>query len=124
MIKKELTFTLFEANKNIDEGLIYDKIKVQLHGTELSNDLRQIQSEITFSMILNYIKNFPVTSSVPQKGSGSWNRKRSLKDSELDINKSILDQINILRIVDNELYPAFFYYKGEKFILKIYKESS
>ena len=120
--RKELTFTLFEANENVDEGFIYDKIKVHLNGTELSNELRKIQSEVTFSMILNYIKNFPVASFTPQEGEGSWNKKRDKKDSELDINKSILDQINLLRVVDNDLYPAFFYYKGVKFVLKISKE--
>ena len=47
-------------------------------------------------------------------------RKRFPKDSELNINESIKKQINKLRISDNERYPSFFYYKGKKFILKIY----
>ena len=119
--KTELTFSLFEASENVDEGVIYEKINIPLTGTELSGDLRRIQSRITYAMILNYIKNFPDNHSTPQKGTSTWNRKRSLKDSELDINKSILEQINLLRIVDNKLYPAYFFYKGEKFILHVSK---
>ena len=122
--KNELTFSLFEATENVDEGFIYDKISIPLNGTELNDELRNIQSEVTFSMILNYIKNFPNNSSSPQQGKSTWNRKRTTKDSELNINKSIADQINLLRIVDNKLYPAHFYYKGEKFILKINKENN
>lgn len=119
--KNELTFSLFEATESVDEGIIYEKINVPLIGTELNDDLRKIQSRVTFAMILSYIKNFPNNNSTPQEGTSTWNRRRRLEDSELDINKSILEQINLLRIVDNKLYPAYFHYKGEKFILQIDK---
>ena len=117
----ELTFSLFEATESVDEGVIYEKIIVPLIGTELNDDLRKIQSRVTFEMILSYIKNFPENNSTPQEGTSTWNRRRRLEDSELDINKSILEQINLLRIVDNKHYPAYFHYKGEKFILQIDK---
>ena len=45
-----------------------------------------------------------------------------LKDSKLNINRSIKSQFNLLRINDNKLYPSFFYYKKNKYLLKIYKE--
>ena len=35
--------------------------------------------------------------------------KRTPADSEIDPGKSILEQFNLLRIVDSERYPAFFY---------------
>ncbi len=44
-----------------------------------------------------------------------------IKDNELDVNKTIKDQFNHLRINSNELYPSFFYLKNKKFILKIFK---
>ena len=37
------------------------------------------------------------------------------------INKSIKDQFNLLRIVDDERYPAFFEIDGSKYFIKIYK---
>jgi methionyl-tRNA formyltransferase len=46
---------------------------------------------------------------------------RNASDSEININKSIKSQFNLLRICDNEKYPAFFKYKNCKFILKIFK---
>ena len=67
--KNELTFSLFEATENVDEGFIYDKITVPLSGTELNDDLRNIQSEVTFSMILNYIKFSKFL--LPQKGASN-----------------------------------------------------
>lgn len=51
-------------------------------------------------------------------GKESFYPKRSPKDSELDINKSLNEQFNLLRIASNEDFPAFFYKDGKKFILK------
>ena len=45
-----------------------------------------------------------------QVGKSEFYSKRTPKDSELDINKSIKDQFNLLRICNNEQFPAFFCY--------------
>ena len=57
-----------------------------------------------------------------QKGKGNFNKRRTKKDSEININKSIKSQFNHLRICDNDKYPAFFKYKNNKYLLKIFKE--
>ena len=119
----ELTFTLFEANENVDDGKIYQKKTIKLIGTELSADLRDIQAEVTFKMISDYILKYPNNIGEEQEGEPTFYQRRKLNDSELDINKSISEQMNLLRIVDNELYPAFFIFNGEKFVLKIEKET-
>ena len=55
----------------------------------------------------------------PQLGKTSFYRKRTKKDSEININKSIRKQFNLLRVTDNKRYPAFFYLKGHKYKLQI-----
>ena len=40
------------------------------------------------------------------------------------MSKSIDEQFNLLRVCDNERYPAFFYKDGVKYILKINKEKN
>ena len=60
--------------------------------------------------------------SIKQTGSGSFYPKRTGKDSELDVNKSIAEQFDLLRVVDNEKYPAFFNFRGRKYVLRIYKD--
>lgn len=54
-----------------------------------------------------------------QSGDESFYSNRGEKDSELDINKTIKEQFNLLRIVSNDDYPAFFVIDGHKFIIKI-----
>ena len=44
-----------------------------------------------------------------------------MDDSELDINKSINSQFNLLRICDNKRYPAFFRKHGFTYKLQIEK---
>ena len=61
---------------------------------------------------------------ITQNGDETIYQKRTPKDSELDINKSLYEQFNLLRVVDNESYPAFFTINGHKFFLKIKKSES
>tara|TARA_B000000557_G_C20743275_1_gene429555 strand:- start:332 stop:973 length:642 start_codon:yes stop_codon:yes gene_type:complete len=122
--KEKITFSLFEADIGADTGFIYDKKIVNLVGTELSDDLRKIQADVTYDMVLDYIIKYPDNKSYAQEGEGSWYRKRTPKDSELDVNKTIKEQINLLRIVDNDLYPAFFFFKDEKFVITIRKKDN
>ena len=72
-------------------------------------------------MILQIKQRKNIIKSFKQRGKGNFNRLRNSNDSEININKSIKSQFNLLRICDNERYPAFFKYKNKKFILKIFK---
>jgi methionyl-tRNA formyltransferase len=57
-----------------------------------------------------------------QSGESSFYPKRSPADSMIDINKTIIEQFNLLRIVDNERYPAYFDWLGKRYYLRIEKE--
>mgnify|MGYP001265523398 CR=1 FL=1 len=117
----EITFTLFEANEGIDDGDFYFKEKVFLKGDELNDDLRKIQANTTFNLIYKYVSQFPKNKSYPQNGNETYYIRRTTQDSELDLNKTINEQFNLLRIVDNDLYPAFFIKNGKKYKIKIEK---
>ena len=56
-----------------------------------------------------------------QHGKSSYYNKRGPSDSEIDIEKSILENFNLLRTVDNKRYPAFFCLQGKKYKLQIEK---
>lgn len=87
---------------------------------ELYEELREKQATFILDMCLKFLKLYPNIKAKKQKGQESFYPKRNPKDSELDINKSLKEQFNLLRIVSNEEFPAFFYKDGKKFILKIY----
>ncbi|EAI9065366.1 formyltransferase family protein [Campylobacter lari] len=120
--KNEITFTLFEADEKTDNGDIYLQKKLILNGLELYEELRDKQANFIIELCLEFLKNFPNIKKIPQKGKESFYPKRASKDHELDINKTIEEQFNLLRISNNEEFPAFFYKNGKKFIIKIYLE--
>ena len=76
------------------------------------------------SMILRYLTDFNNIAGWEQTGAHSWLPRRKPEDSELDISHTLENQFNLLRIVDNDAYPAFFRFRGNKYILKIEKDSS
>ena len=120
--KKKIIFSILEAVKKFDSGAIFEKKKIVFKGYELNNDIRKIQGETTLYLVKNFLKDYPknILKKIPQKGKSTYFKRRNLNDSQLDINKSIKSQFNLLRIVDNEKYPAFFKYKSKKYKLKIF----
>jgi len=123
--KSKITFSMFEATKGVDDGPIYMQQDLLLNGLELNKELRIKQAEVQIKMCKTFVDNYSIYSDPRgQIGDESFYPKRNASDSELDIDKTIKEQFNMLRIVDNEEYPAFFYLDGKKFILKIYSENS
>lgn len=120
--KNKIYFTLIKAVEKPDSGPIFFQSFFLLKGTELSDEIRFISFLQDLRMIKKFLIKYPNVKSKKQIGKSNFNKRRYPKDSQLDINKTIKQQFNHLRINDNELYPSFFYYKGQKYIIKIFKE--
>jgi len=121
--KSEIAVTLFEAEEALDAGNIYLQDFVKFKGHELLYELRTIVAEATIKLCCQFVNQYPLVleSARVQSGKESFYTKRRSQDSRLDITKSLLDQFSLLRIVDNERYPAFFELRGCKYKLKIEK---
>lgn len=124
--KNEIPITLFEAVELVDSGKIYLRDIMRFNGLELVTELRQKQAEYTIQLCLSFVENYPeiIRKGMDQTGLSTFYRKRKPGDSELDPDKTIREQFNLLRVVDNERYPAYFEINNEKFIIRVEKESS
>jgi len=123
--KKFLTFSLFNIdkfNKAPDSGKIYYKEKFRLNGTELIDELRDVTLKVYKKLILKFLRSSTHYDGYIQKGNASFYRRRKLSDSEINFNKNIKNIFNLLRIVYNESYPAYFVYKKKKYFLNISKK--
>ena len=117
---KEIPFTMFEASEGVDNGDIYMQKVLQLTGYELNEELREKQAKHTMNMCIEFVNNYEkYKKATPQNGVESFYPKRDANDSKLDIDKTIKEQFNLLRIVNNDEYPAFFEIDGNRYILKI-----
>ena len=121
--KDEIPITLFEAVEALDAGQIYYQENMSFDGTELLDELRERQVEAIFRLCAKFIDDYPevVEHAREQVGEESFYRTRTPLDSEVDIHKSILEQFDLLRTVDNDRYPAFFMYRGCRYNLCITK---
>jgi methionyl-tRNA formyltransferase len=119
--KNQIQVTLFEATEKIDAGKIYKSEMIMLEGHELIDEIRKLQGEVTKNLIHHFVNNYPNVSGEEQIGEPTYYRKRTAEDSRIDIEKNIKEQFNLLRVVDNERYPAFFENDGKKYKIIINK---
>ena len=119
---KFIPVCLIEANSLVDSGDIVFRHTFELSGFELYEEIRERQAAATIKIISEFLNIYPNFKREKQSGLESFYPKRGIKDGELDIDKSIKQQFNLLRIGNNEEWPSFFYYDGKKYLLKIYTE--
>lgn len=120
---RKIPVTLFEAAEKVDSGPIYLQGVVQLDGTELIDEVRTGVADTTIRLCRTFVDKYPgiLKRARAQRGTPSFFPTRSRADSRLDPRKTLAAQFNLLRVVDNEAYPAYFIFRNTKYILKIYK---
>lgn len=118
--QNKIPFSMFEVSDGVDNGDVYMLRTLELDGGELNVELREKQAAFTIEMCLEFITSYEEYET-PKKQSGAetFYTKRKAADSKLDIHKTIEEQFNLLRIVNNDEYPAFFEKNNRTYILKI-----
>ena len=119
--KADIPVCLLEISDKVDAGNIFDKLILSLDGTELYEEIRKKQAMITFELIARFLESYPNFNFQTQKGKPTFYRRRNPSDSQLDLDKTIRDQFNLLRICNNEDWPAFFELGGVRYKIKIDK---
>jgi len=119
----EIPLTLFEAVEKVDAGKIYLQSAVPLAGTELIGELRRLTITEMLRLCAEFVGQYPsiLERGVEQSGPPSYYPKRAARDSRLDPDKTLREQFNLLRTVDNDHYPAFFSLHGKTYVLRIEK---
>ncbi len=119
--KNEIPVVLFEAKEDVDTGAIFLRDTLIFEGHELNEELKRAQGDCIVDLVLRFVADHRTLVGEDQAGESTWYKKRTPVDSLLDPTKSIADQFNLLRVVDNERYPAFFVLDGHEYVLEIRK---
>jgi len=121
--KQYITLTLLEAADSIDSGKIWIKEKIELSGTELLTEINALLFAAEIKLIeMALSQHTDITPTLqPLNILPSYYPKRCPKDSRIDINKTIENQFNLLRVCDNERFPAFFDRDGYRYTVKVEK---
>ena len=117
--------TLFEAVAELDAGPIYLQQQIYLKGHELVDEWRALQAQATLDLCLEWFDRHQevVVAAQPQLGEPSQFRRRRPADSQLDPDRSLTEQFNLLRVVDNQGYPAFFRMRGRTLLIHVLGEN-
>ncbi len=119
--KSRIPVTLIEAVDAVDAGPIYLQEWITLDGTELNPEWRLLQARATQNLCLQWLKDYPaiLDKARPQRGTGSIYARRQPAESKLDPSMTLAEQFNLLRVVDNKSYPAFFDMNGRRYRISI-----
>ena len=113
---KKITVTLFEAVDKVDSGPIWTKESFELEGHELYDEINRKCFLIEHKLMDFALTHFDTIVSTIQSYEGeTFFKKRTPDDNKLSLEKNILDQFNLLRIADENRYPAFFYHLNHKY---------
>jgi methionyl-tRNA formyltransferase len=119
--RHEFTLTLFEATPRVDAGVIYAQKTLRLEGHELADEWRRAQVAGIAGMCADWIAGYPASldAARPQQGEPSFYARRTPADSALDPQQPLAAQFDKLRVVDNDHYPAWFEFRGHRYVLTI-----
>ncbi|MGI9519645.1 MAG: hypothetical protein ACR2NP_21510, partial [Pirellulaceae bacterium] len=120
----KVTICLLEAARDADAGDVFLRHRLSLRGDELCDELRTMQGRATVEICLEYLRARSEPRPMSQHGEPTWLPRRTPEDSRLDADKSLREQFNLLRICDNQRYPAFFELDGNRYELRITKAAA
>ena len=120
--KEKICVSLIEADDPVDSGKVWKKDFVYI---AKDFDFEEICRELFLSEIrlLDYAVEAVEAGQCgeEQVGEATFYAKRTLEDSRLNIDKSVREQFDLLRIADPNRYPAFFDHLGYRYQLMMKK---
>lgn len=119
--EKRIPVCLLEAVEEVDAGPVVYREWLEFEGHELVDELRAALGTASIGLCLRFLAESEPPPGEPQSGEPTWLRRRHPGDSRLDPERSLAEQFELLRVVDNVHYPAFFDWRGHRYRLRIDK---
>lgn len=116
----KIVVSLLEADDSVDTGDIWQKETFNITGSELCTEINEKLFKAELSLMTYAIDNFYSVIPVPQpQHTEPHYIRRGPEDSRIDVDKTIAEQFDLIRVADPDRYPAFFEYRNRKFILRL-----
>lgn len=119
-----LTVSLIDAASPVDSGDIIHQASIALRGSELLPEIRAMVVACAVDLVRQAATQIcdGVLSRQPQRGDPTYRRRRTRADAELDPERTIASQMDLLRAVDNVRFPAWFRFRDRVFRVLILPE--
>lgn len=121
---ESITIVLLEAEDKVDCGAIWKKLHIPIPKHALHDEINRVLFKAESDLMSFAVENFSTARPSPQNASiePSYYSKRSPEHSEIDPNKSLLSQFDLLRVCDPVRYPAYFKLHGCRYKIVLEKE--
>jgi N-acetylneuraminate synthase len=122
--RNEIPVCLLEAVDEADAGPVIYCDRLHFEGHELIGEMRADLGQMHIELCRRFLDAPAPLEGAPQRGEPTVYRRRRPEDSRLNPERRITDQFDLLRTVDNDLYPAIFEHRGRGYRLAIEKHDA
>ena len=119
--ESSIPICLLDAADGADTGPVVYRAELRFEGHELIDELREKQGRTTVELCCRFLDEARPLAGVPQQGTARSFARRHPRDSRLNAELSLAQQFDLLRVVNNDRYPAFFEMRGHRYTLRIDK---
>ena len=120
---KELVLSMIYANEEVDAGPLIAKARYPINENYDIEELRKVDNACALVLLEKYLPKIIMKKyeGSEQNGEATFYKKRKPSDSLLDKNKSISQQVDLIRSLPPE-HPGYFLKDGHKEYVQIEKE--
>lgn len=118
-----IVLSLIEAEDKVDTGRIWSQLRVDIPHHALWDEINHRLFEAELQLMDVAVREHGVLQPRPQSADTqpTYCRRRTPADSEIDPQKSIAEQFNLVRVCDPQRFPAFFELHGHRYKLVLEK---
>ena len=118
-----ITLSLLEAQDKVDSGKIWKNLHIPVPPAALWDEINQLlftgEVQLMDFALESYSHIEPLEQ--PADVEPTYFRLRTPKDSWIDPHRTIAEQFDLIRVCDPIRFPAFFEYRGQRYVLKLEK---
>ena len=120
--KNTIPITLLEAEDVVDSGDIWKQVDIQLEGHELYDEINAELFAATLRLMDFAVENESSVRPTAQRATpATYYARRTPADSELDPEKTIAEQFDLLRVADPDRFPCFIELRGKRYSVTLRK---
>lgn len=119
--KNEIPVCLLEAVDRVDAGPVVYRDRMTFEGHELIEEMRDVLGRLTIALCRRFMAEDAPPHGERQQGEVGTYPRRTRSNSRMDPEQTLAQQFDLLRVVDNLRYPAFFDFRGHRYHIQIEK---
>jgi len=118
-----ITLSLIEVEENVDSGAIWKKTTIPIEKHLLWYEINHLLFTYEIEMMDYAVNHINTVNPCPQSfdKQGGYYPLRTPENSEIDPNKTIAEQFDLMRVCEPDRYPVYFNYLGYKYCIRLEK---